>query len=290
MNPLLILLSAFSFAFNASVTRAFQVKYPGRRRALRIYQALFCLVAAIAFFILQMVQKGSFIPTLPDLINGFLFGAFYFGAVLFLAIGYEIGSMSLTSIILNMSLFMPLIYSCFLGDSLTVPGIIGTALIVVTMILAVDTSGDDKKASLRWFCIALLAFITNGFTTIVQKYHVIENGDENNMIFMTVACLCSAILFFISALFAKDADGNKKVGAFAVLGMATVSGLGSFAGNALMTYLCDKVSGAILYPFVNGGICIIIALASFIIFREKLTLRKLCAIAIGVSAIVLMCL
>ena len=55
-----------------------------------------------------------------------------------------------------------------------------------------------------------------------------------------------------------------------------------------MTYLADKVDGAILYPCINGGLCLLLTVMSCIFFREKLTLKKSIAIALGCAAIVIL--
>ena len=69
-----------------------------------------------------------------------------------------------------------------------------------------------------------------------------------------------------------------------------MSGLGSYGGNALLGILSAPggIQGPVLYPCVNGGLCIVSALCSFLFFKEKPSARKLTAIGIGIVAIVLL--
>ena len=52
--------------------------------------------------------------------------------------------------------------------------------------------------------------------------------------------------------------------------------------------LCTEIPAGILYPTVNGGLCVITAMASFVIFREKPTVLKMLSILSGVAGIVIL--
>ncbi len=289
MTILLIPLAIISFALNAAVTRLVQVRFPGQKGVLRAYQALFCLTAAIVFGGAQAVTGASAVaetPLLPAALYGMAFGAFFFGAVAYIARCYEIGSMSLTSIIVNLSLFIPLVYSCIaFGDAITPVRAVGVALIAVTVILAVDQGKGGT--SLKWWLAVLLAFLSNGITAVLQKSYVTGHGEGLTMLFMSIAYLTAAILFAVNALVEKRSSGAA-LAVGKVLPLAVLSGLGSFGGNALLGVLCTRVSGTVLYPCVNGGLCIVSAVVSFLWFHEKPTSRKLLSIAVGVAAIVLL--
>ena len=52
--------------------------------------------------------------------------------------------------------------------------------------------------------------------------------------------------------------------------------------------LNTSMPASVLYPMVNGGIGVIVAIVSCTIFREKLTVPKVLAILTGLGAIVLL--
>lgn len=52
--------------------------------------------------------------------------------------------------------------------------------------------------------------------------------------------------------------------------------------------LNTAIPASLLYPLVNGGIGVFVAVASCVIFREKLTLQRLLTILVGLSAIVVL--
>ena len=65
-----------------------------------------------------------------------------------------------------------------------------------------------------------------------------------------------------------------------------MSSMGGFLGNSILMSLNTVMPASLLYPLVNGGIAVIVAIASCVIFREKLTLQRLMTILVGLSAIV----
>ena len=60
-----------------------------------------------------------------------------------------------------------------------------------------------------------------------------------------------------------------------------MSSMGGFLGNSILMSLNTVMPASLLYPLVNGGIAVIVAIASCVIFREKLTLQRLMTILVG---------
>ncbi len=287
----LIPVSVLAFALNGALTRAVQIKYPGKKGFLRIYQGFFCLVAAVIFTVSALI-KGGLSLSWNEVGYGIFFGAFFYGAVVGSALGYEWGSMSLTSIITNLSLLFPLIYSCTLAkESLAWLQVVGIVLMLTTLILSVNRDKRGGKTTWKWVFAVLLAFGANGITAVTQKHYVRLHTDGNLAVFMAVAYLTAALLFFATSAVVCRKTGEKPGPALGwLLGFSLLSGLGSYGGNLLLGMLSVRVPGAVLYPCINGGLCIVTALISFLVFREKPTLRKLLAIAIGIAAITLLSL
>ena len=69
---------------------------------------------------------------------------------------------------------------------------------------------------------------------------------------------------------------------------SSAAGIGSCIGNGILSYLCTKINGGILYPFINGGLCVTVAIFSFAIFREKADKLKILSLITGIAAIILL--
>lgn len=68
--------------------------------------------------------------------------------------------------------------------------------------------------------------------------------------------------------------------------LLVASSLGSFIGNGILMSLNTSMPASTLYPMVNGGIGVLVAVISCTVFKEKLTVLKLLAIITGVASIV----
>ncbi len=294
MNTLLIIAMIGCFAIGTANTRTFQVKFPGQLGRLRMYQAATSFIGAISFTLTYLTGNPEPLPAgfiLPIIGWGLSFGILFFTATVAGAAAMDTGSMSLTSIINNMNLFVPLAWSCiFLGEKITMLRVIGVALIVATMVLAVKKSAKGKGGtSLKWFGFVMLAFFGNGVNSVLQKQYKLINGDGALMLYMAIGYLTAAILLMGNGASVSRKNGETPLKQPLVFILpAVLAGLGSFGGNALLGVLCTQVDAAVLYPSMNGGLCVASCLMSFLIFKEKPTLRKSLAIVTGLAAIVLL--
>lgn len=292
MNYFLILVSVLAFTCNGFGTRLFQTRFEKAERRLPLYQALFCLISTFCFW-----GAGSFAPpTLETAVYGIIFGVMFCLATAMGAKGYATGSMALTSVIINMSLIVPILYSViFLQEKLTLLHIIGFILFCVSVVCSAITKGENKKANLLWIIVVLVGFCANGSTATIQKMYVMNSSVNQDSVFLAVA-YATATLCFVGKYFIaskkekKDADGAKVSFSYIAkfVGVALLAGVGSFGGNLLLGRLATQVNAAVLYPCINGGLAICTTLVSFIIFREKPTIQKILSILVGCAAIVVL--
>ncbi len=292
MNGLLILLSVLSFSTNSISTRTFQTKLQKAKHSINLYQALFTLIAAAAYFTLALIQGVTFSAHM--LLPAALFGICFSLAVLFSAECMGMGYMSLTSVITNLSLILPVAFSWIvLHEKVELNAVAGLLLIILTLVLSSLSAGKGEGGNkAKWLFFVSIAFLANGGSAIVQKQYKASYGENDFMMFMGFAYLTSSLIFAATYI-KRNADAKiafkeqiKKPMLLPILSL--LSGLGSFAGNGLLGYLCDKVNGGILYPCINGGLCIVVSISSFLIFKEKPTVRKISAICTGIVAIVLL--
>lgn len=291
MNTFLILVAVLTFAANGVSTRAFQVSCARSNRDTTLFQALYCLVGAVAYF-----TRAGFQFTLSPLhlVFALLFGLFFASASLTGAVCCLCGPMSLTSVITNSSVMLPILYSCIsLREPITPPQLIGCILLLLTFSLSAflsESSGNQRKVNLLWLILVLLAFVSNGVTAILQKQYKLGLPVGDGYDFMGVAYLtAAAVLLIASRLFKRtDADAQplRKPWLWAVLML--FAGLGSFAGNGILLQLSTNVPASLLYPFVNGGLCVVVSICSILFFREKLTLRKALVIAVGLTSVIVL--
>ncbi len=291
-NGLFILMAVLAFSTNTLMTRTFQIKFQNSKHAINLYQALFCFTASVAYLSSALVQRVKF--DIHILLPALLFGGCFSLAVLCSARCMEMGLMSLSSVITNLSLVLPVIFSwTVLGEAVELNAVIGLALIILTLVLSSLSASNDKCQDFKkWLLFVSIAFLANGSSAIVQKQYKAQYGSEDLMMFMGCAYFISCVIFAVTYI-KRNAKSElpvsrqiKHLKLFPLI--FAVSGLGSFAGNGLLGYLCDKVNGGVLYPCINGGLCVVVAISSFLIFKEKPSKNKVAAIFTGVLAIVLL--
>lgn len=292
VQTLLIFLSVLAFSLNSIMTRTFQVALQRKEYAIRLYQSLFCSVAALAYFLLGLINGACF--SFEMLLPAILFGIFFAAAVLFIAACTDLGYMSLTAVIVNMSLLIPVFYSVFfLEEPFTPLMLVGLFLVLLTLTISSLGKGNGDGADIkRWLLFVVIAFLANGGSAVTQKIYVKSYGDSNLMLFMGIAYTVSALIFAVFYIEKRKKDPaplQEQIRKPYLLPLlALISGIGSFGGNGLLGILSDKVDGGILYPSVNGGLAVTVALASFLIFKEKPTCKKGIAILTGIAAIIVL--
>ncbi len=302
MDYLLTAASVCFFCLNGAMTRLFQLKMKGGKKALRLYQAGFCLVASVlnlAFFGINAL------PGTKTVILSLFFGILFAAASFLGAECYEKGPMSLTSVILNLSLAVPLVYSFIVfGESISTTGIAGLALLCVTFVLsALSASGGQKKINTAWIVMVALAFVANGTTAVLQKADAASGSSDG--FFLGFAYFVGALCFLASWAVEKGREKSGKCAAdaaafvlpkgdalakylMAAIIITVVSGGGSFVGNMVLGKLSVRMDAAVLYPCVNGGLAVLTSVVSAVFFKEKMSLIKIISVAVGAAAIVLL--
>ena len=298
MSSLFIFISVLAFACNGFGTRLFQTRFANVEQRLPLYQSLFCLISMLFFW-----GYGQFaLPSVETLLYGIVFGIFFFLASAMSAKGNMIGSMALTSVIMNMSLIVPLLYSVlFLKESFTLLHVVGFVFFTASVVCSAWSKDAQKKGSLLWLIVILIGFCSNGLTATIQKIYVMKSSVNQDSVFLGVAYLVAALCFLGKYLVqyfcrtqSKAAEPVEMVPflkdgyLLKLVAVALLAGVGSFGGNLLLGRLAPVVNAAILYPCINGGLAICTSLLSFFFFKEKPTAQKLLSILLGCVAIVVL--
>ena len=285
----LLLLCPLSFAINAVSVRLYQTKITSSAHPMLLFQGSYCLLASLLY---ATGVRG--LPSLLTVVSAVSFGCCFFLAVTCSARCYVTGPMSLTSVLVNASMLLPILWSVlFWNEQVTGSMLAGIVFILCTFVLSAASAGKagdhfDKK----WFIFVTVAFLCNGTTAILQKYRQHTEPQGNLFVFPCIGYLVAALLFYSIYFIRKQKNPElpAHTGSRRPLWWLLVltAGAGSFLGNCLLQILCVRVAAGVLYPVVNGGLCVVTAAASFAFFHERTTVFKLCSIISGVTGIVLL--
>lgn len=288
MNFLLAVLSASAHSVNSVALRLYQTKMQKSMAGLRLYQGLSLLLSAVFYLALN-----SFSLALEP--TG-LFLALCYGLDLVLtgitvSTCYQCGPMSLTSVISNACVVLPIAVGCiFYKEVMNSFQIIGCVLLGITLTLpCFERRTGSGKISWKWFPLILLAFFFNGMGAVLLNiYGRVADASGRNAFLSIGYCVGALTYLCISFVHHKKAQipfGKGFMMPWLPVILAA-SSLGSFIGNGILMRLNTSMPASILYPMVNGGIGVLVAVISCTVFKEKLTMLKLLAIITGIASIV----
>lgn len=207
-----------------------------------------------------------------------------------------------TLVLLNMceagSLVVPCILGIFLFDEpMGLWQWVGlTVFIVSAYFLASDSGSTNEKLNARTVLMLIVYFLSSGFLLVAQKYFAKLVPDGNTAMFSFLMFALNAVILFICMLVAQIAVA-KKENARKILeirpldkklyGFGAILAVAIFVVNMLMTTLAKTVDSVVLFSVESIiGIAATTAVGA-IFFKEKITVKKILGITIGLAGIFL---
>ncbi|MBE6612069.1 MAG: hypothetical protein E7632_06220 [Ruminococcaceae bacterium] len=273
---------------------------PANRRCrtlaeLELFNAGFTFVA-MAGAMAVAISEGSMGMPPSALLVSVVWGTIFSLCVFLNLAALEHGPLSLTWLIVNFSLVFPLIYSfCFLGEPVTPPRVIGIGLLVICMLLFNNPKvTGEKKMSVKWLVLTLLAMFCNGALSIIQKIFAMATDNVYASSFLAYSYLVATIVSLILAAVMNRREtpemriAPRKYFTPVMLGLIVLVGGANFGMNYVVALLATMMDGSIVYPVIQGGGPVVSIIASRIFLGEKIPPRKAAAILLGIASIVLM--
>lgn len=243
------------------------------------------LVGAIIFFLVNGLHV-NFSPVS-------IFWAVIFAVIMipYYLIGVKVlslGSLAIYSMFMMLGgMLVPFFYGILLlKEELTIGKVLGTILLTTFIVLQAVWQNEptkkesDKKVKYLFFILCIIIFFVNGMTAVVAKAHSISEGAVDESSFTTISCLFTMILSFTILVisFVKEKKEKMVIVKSSLkkkpLGIMTLLGGAAYGGNFLLLLAADKVPASIQFPLVSGGVIVLSALASYFVFKEKLSKKE----------------
>ena len=248
-----------------------------------LYSVIVTCSATVTWGIICFLNEGLKIESIGFSI---IYGIFYTIAMVGMFKAYQIGSVSLTAFIKQLSLIAVSIWGfVFWGNLLTTNIAIGIVLIVVALYLCLKKGKSDiQKPSLRWGIFAMMLLIGNAGCSIVQKYQQMAFNRNGNA-FMFFGALFSFMVSIV--LYLKNIKHKPKGIAKHTLIYPVVGGISSALLNLLILYLItSSLSVSIIFPGIAVGGLSLTMFFSLVVYKEKLSVQQWCGFLIGVVALI----
>ena len=294
MEYILLLVSVFCTLSYRLACNWFSKRLSKNGADLQRFNLLYSSVAAVGLLVLALIRSAA-APSLFTLLLGVLFGLLTAVSSLAMINALELGPLSYTSLICSAGMIIPALSGWLLfSEPVSVWKFVGTALMLISIAFSVWQKDDaERKASLKWLVLCLLAMLTGGLIGVLQKVHQASEHSAELFYFLavsfTVSALYSAVLLFL--LRKKGTAPSLRISqSRSLLWIALISGTTLAASHVLNLWLAGVMPSIIFFPVVNGVGLLLAVLASVVLFREKLTRIRWAGIVIGIIAVMLLCL
>lgn len=281
-----------AFLLGGIIRKYYMAKGNGSTSSVFLFNAVGSAVSALVLFFWGGVKSISIFT----LVMGVLFGVVVAVQAITNLKALELGPMSYTQTIISCStLISALSGAMFFGEKLAWAHVLGMALMLVSFALAVDSKGEQKKATFRWLLFCLASFLTSGAIGIMQKTHQSSEykGEINE--FLVISFIISFIFSIAVVIFAKKNDGKtektssgKKM-LLLLIAFMVLNGVCVAVNHKLNLYLSGVMDSAVFFPIVNGGGLVTTTLAAVVIFREKLSLKQWIGVVVGIASVIFLC-
>lgn len=251
--------------------------------------------SAALLFCFSILKNGI---TFSTCVSGMIMGILSVAFQLFYICAFSKGKMTLTVIINNFSMLLPMAVSIILfNEEFGTLKIIGTILALLSFVFSAareKRSTDfvaDNTNNAPWLIFTILTFLSNGLISVNQKIYSVFTQKLQVFEFVAVAYITAAVL---SCLILGIVTLKNQKLTCAKRPEVIISGcligvlLGIFQG--INTYAASVIDGTILYSTYNCGVSLLSAVTGRIFFNEKLSVKQYAGVLIGSAAIVFLCL
>ena len=247
------------------------------------------LSGILGLFLILIAQNG-FNFSLSTLLISCFSGIMLAASSGFSLAAMKSGTVALSSLFSTAGILVPCIAGIFIfNQPMSYGQWIGIALFFVAAYLLIGSSAKIYSGfSLKTFLFLIGAMLANGLTMLSQQMFTfcVPDGDVSVFSFLSFG-IVGVLMLILACIPAKGETKIQYRLSNKLLILGAVSAVAVFIINQLATLSTALVSPAILFAFINGGSTIIAAIVAAICFHEKLTLRSILGITIGVVSLII---
>ena len=285
---LLVALASAKVTLQGQVSRLY---YQNAQDPVLFNGVLFLVIALLLAIFFPLV-----LPTPALVLAALSVSLFTFSFQVTYSTAMTAGPVSLTVLIVNFSLFIPVVISIlFYQEPLYLTQIAGTAFLILSMLLNLKKeSKDHTRVSKKWLILTLCAMLATGIAIALQKVYGKSFADLPGAD-TTLLCLIylfagvlAFLFYFLRRTVSRDKPRaslrpDKRLILF-LLGIAAVLTV----YQKCYMFALVTIDGATLLPMQNGLQSMLMALIGAFFFHDKLSRRQWLGILCGVICVALM--
>lgn len=265
-------------------------RYPGRKG---LASSVFCVLESIAIALITLVLNGFRFAVAPiTLLLGVLNAGTLFGYNTSLIAASARGSYAFMNIsMLFGGILVPMVYSaCFLNEPIAWYQYVGIGLMLISFVLMNAGGLTLRGAQLPYYLFCLLLFFCNGIYGTLLKCQAVYKEEQNSeMLIITFGLMGVIALIQLIAQERRKTPQAFRMDRRAAAPLVLCLLSAALAANCLV-WLLPMVQTAVFYTVENGGVLMLSAIYSTVIFKEKLTPLKVAGILLALVSITVLSL
>lgn len=211
---------------------------------------------------------------------GIINGILYLGG--FVALNWNIrrNGVVLSATFMKLGVLVPTLMAVFLfGEILTVWQLIGIAASVCAIVLIRSENGPSQiKSSAGLLMLPLIGGMADGMSKVYEVYGSPELSNHFLLFTFFVALLLCTALAIVKKQSLTPAD--------ALFGL--LIGIPNYFTARFLLLSLKTIPAIIAYPGYSVGTIVLVTLAGMAFFREKLSRRQVCALAVIMAALAML--
>lgn len=241
-------------------------------------------------------SQGNFLGSRPQdpLLIGLAAGILYLAAIVFLKFNMKESGIVLASTFSKLGVIIPTLMAVvFFGERMAWTRGLGILLAVCAILLinfekgtpaadpTADPAADLARTRLRKIWLVALLFVGGLTDSMTNVYEQLGSPDgEDGFLFVTffVAFLLSVVLALRNKIRPQKAD----------LIFGLIIGVPNYFAARFILDALETVDAVLVYPMFSIGTLIVVTLSGIFLFKEEVSRRKACALALIIAALCLL--
>lgn len=271
-------------ALLSSSVLAIVLKYLNSSYAYGVYFVNYVTCALLAFATMQ--PKSLYNGNVAPLWLGAIAGFFYLASLA--ANGYSIhkNGAILSSVFTRLGVLVPILLSVALfGERPTLVQVLGVVLAVAAAVVmnGLPNKEETSPAAKSIYLLPLvLTLLLNGTSDSMSKIFTQLGRRQDDGLFVFYIFLFAGL--FTLVLLIKERQTITRRDIF----FGVLVGIPNFLSSRLLLAALTELPAFLVYPSYSVGVILVISLASFFLFRERLNRRQLGAVGMILAALVLL--
>ena len=229
---------------------------------------------------------------IKDLVNVSFLTVFYgviYGVLLILSqwmltLALKGCNTSVCSVVYSLGFLLPTVSGViFWNETFTVLNIFGVLAAVGVIVLTSNGRGKEQNGKTNFVAFIFIAMVASGGLGIMQKVQQMSKVADQKGAFLLIGFVFAFLCSFAAFLICKGRLNTTKIKIIS----PAITGICFGGANLCNTILAGRMKSAVFFPVQNVTTILLTTVLSILLFKEKLTLKTIIILLLGVTVILL---